>query len=484
MRRITGSAARIRKWPGATVIAGVFLAPFLVFLCSGVSGAPRLLPHAAPASKLEQLGIKWLTSAEFGEAGTKFTASSSKGPKSAKLIPDYKFEVPRTKLLTTTTAVTDDEEPEFVDTDSTTTSDPESGHPVTKLLPVAPKFRQTGVKSSGASIFRQFRQAPPVFCYDNPACGPTSAAWPGVCQTGTQQSPINLDGKDTTIKILPPTYRHFYELTPVPETKEFRIQNTGRTIEVLFPPGTEPALRGKAIDLPGDYRFAQLHFHWGPTAKDGTEHRILGLGFALELHIVHFSTVYPDFASASVAPNDPNAIAILAILFEEEGIVDNLGLKPITDSIPAVRAYNGGMEVAVTRFLNLKTLFPPITNFYRYEGSLTTPDCHENRVWTVFKQTAKISKNQMALFRTVLEPNNLQFLVNNHRPLQARNGRPISFYFVTTSLADWLVRIFVSGTSALRGFLIRPFNALAARMRVIFSRMTFWNGFVSVVLRK
>jgi carbonic anhydrase len=36
--------------------------------------------------------------------------------------------------------------------------------------------------------------------------------------------------------------------------------------------------------------------------------------------------------------------------------------------------------------------------FYRYNGSLTTPNCNEGIIWTVFTNTLPISKNQVLYF--------------------------------------------------------------------------------------
>ena len=44
-------------------------------------------------------------------------------------------------------------------------------------------------------------------------------------------------------------------------------------------------------DLPEDYIFAQLHFHWGTTDSEGSEHTVDGHEYPLEVRI-HSNNVY------------------------------------------------------------------------------------------------------------------------------------------------------------------------------------------------
>lgn len=49
--------------------------------------------------------------------------------------------------------------------------------------------------------------------------------------------------------------------------------------------------------------------------------------------------------------------------------------------------------------LPLSSLLPPeedLGRYYRYKGSLTTPDCHEGVIWTVFEKPIELSISQVS----------------------------------------------------------------------------------------
>lgn len=49
--------------------------------------------------------------------------------------------------------------------------------------------------------------------------------------------------------------------------------------------------------------------------------------------------------------------------------------------------------------LPLSSLLPPeeeLGRYYRYEGSLTTPDCYEGVIWTVFERPVELSLAQVS----------------------------------------------------------------------------------------
>ena len=69
-------------------------------------------------------------------------------------------------------------------------------------------------------------------------------------------------------------------------------------------------------------------------------------------------------------------------------------------------------------------------DFYRYNGSLTTPGCDEIVIWTIFKQQLEVSQDQINVLRQVTykQSDDIDLdmdLSNNYRPAQNLNGRRV-----------------------------------------------------------
>uniref|UniRef100_A0A665TFH3 Carbonic anhydrase n=1 Tax=Echeneis naucrates TaxID=173247 RepID=A0A665TFH3_ECHNA len=126
--------------------------------------------------------------------------------------------------------------------------------------------------------------------------------------------------------------------------------------------------------LPGQYRAAQFHFHWGGNGRPGSEHTIDGERFPMELHIVHIKEPYGSLAEAE---HDMAGIALLAFLFEviHEDVILGIHLRP---------------TVYIRDILLLFNIIPSakeLHGYYRYVGSMTTPGCEQAVAWTVFHRT-------------------------------------------------------------------------------------------------
>ncbi|XP_063312665.1 carbonic anhydrase 4-like [Pelobates fuscus] len=160
--------------------------------------------------------------------------------------------------------------------------------------------------------------------------------------------------------------------------------------------------------LSGTYNIVQLHFHWGSEMSEGSEHSINGERFPMELHIVHNSS--------------GGHLAVLGF-FYEENTSNNTKYDGIINGLNMITSKGSIANVTNLRLVDLIPESRELELYYRYNGSLTTPNCDEIVTWTLFPNTIKLSKGQLEAFYK-----NLNFTVNdkmeeNFRPVQKLNGR-------------------------------------------------------------
>ncbi|XP_011481549.1 carbonic anhydrase 4 isoform X2 [Oryzias latipes] len=220
---------------------------------------------------------------------------------------------------------------------------------------------------------------------------------------GLHQSPINIVTRKVHVtNNLPPLI--FIGYTDI---INITVENKGHSVR----------LTGGA--LPGYYRAAQFHFHWGGKGRPGSEHTIDGERFPMELHIVHIKEPYSSLAEAQ---HDMAGIALLAFLFEET--TDN---HPHLDTVIAALGLvqNNGSTTVIPNF-RLSDIIPPASDlhhYYRYVGSMTTPGCEHAVAWTVFHRTLSISSRQLdAIIKQCRFWTGLP-MTDIYRPTQPLDGR-------------------------------------------------------------
>ncbi|XP_017516553.1 carbonic anhydrase 14 isoform X4 [Manis javanica] len=208
-----------------------------------------------------------------------------------------------------------------------------------------------------------------------------------------------------------------------PGTKPLELHNNGHTVQLSLPP---------TLHLEGfsrKYVAVQLHLHWGEKGSPGgSEHQINSEATAAELHIVHYDS--DSYESLSEAAKRPQGLAVLGILIEV-GETKNPAYEHILSHLHEIR--HKDQKTSVSPF-NVTELLPPrLEQYFRYNGSLTTPPCYQSVLWTVFNQRAQISIGQLeklreTLFSTQEEPFTL--LVQNHRVPQPLNQRTVLASFI------------------------------------------------------
>jgi carbonic anhydrase len=165
-----------------------------------------------------------------------------------------------------------------------------------------------------------------------------------------------------------------------------KIQHNGHTVQAAYSAGSFITVNGRQFEL------RQIHFH------TPSEHQLDGKQFPLEAHLVHAD------AKGQLA-----VIAVLSSLGAE-----NHDLKKLWQQIPQEIGQEEGMATQV----RADHLLPENREYYRLNGSLTTPPCTEGVLWLVMKNPVAVSEEQVKQFSEVMgHPNN--------RPAQPLNARVV-----------------------------------------------------------
>jgi carbonic anhydrase len=194
---------------------------------------------------------------------------------------------------------------------------------------------------------------------------------------GSNQSPINLAGF-IDAKLAPIKFKY--------ADTGLEIVNNGHTIQINSGVGSSISIDSIQFDL------KQFHFH-APS-----ENLIKGKSFPLEAHLVH-------------SDKDGN-LAVVAVMFKEGKA--NKVLAQAWTQMPQ----NADEKNLLSANLAPLGLLPSNRNYYRFNGSLTTPPCSEGVRWLVMKNAVTASKEQIDAFTHVIHhPNN--------RPVQPVKARPV-----------------------------------------------------------
>lgn len=193
--------------------------------------------------------------------------------------------------------------------------------------------------------------------------------------SGLNQSPINIDQTiDAQLSPLKFNYTH----------PSKSIVNNARTVQVNFNEGNFLSLDNKQFEL------KQFHLH------SPSENTIHGKSYPMEMHLVH--------ASAQ------GELTVVAVMFEQGA--ENKKLAKLWKELPK----KAGEATTLKHQDIAATFLPEHLDYYRFNGSLTTPPCSEGVRWIVLKEVQQASAKQIKAFSQLMEhPNN--------RPVQAQNAR-------------------------------------------------------------
>ncbi|MGD8110070.1 carbonic anhydrase [Vibrio sp. TRT 17S01] len=193
------------------------------------------------------------------------------------------------------------------------------------------------------------------------------------CAVGKNQSPINIEsGVEAKLSKLHVDYKG----------NVVGLMNNGHTLQAVVDGKNTFTIDGK------EFKLAQFHFH------TPSENLIKDKQYPLEAHFVN-------------ADKDGN-LAVLAVMFETGKV--SAELDKLTEIMP-----NKDQTVTLKSSFAVKDLLPETGEYYRFNGSLTTPPCSEGVRWFVLKDAQSLTSEQQQQLVNVMGQNN--------RPVQAKNAR-------------------------------------------------------------
>ncbi|CAH1270571.1 CA2 [Branchiostoma lanceolatum] len=236
---------------------------------------------------------------------------------------------------------------------------------------------------------------------------------PAVRHPGTTQSPVNIDTVDPLV-----VYCDAYLLSHPLTLHNYRpgcarrMVNDGHTFKIEMRQERQESQSSLPGHITGDrmtnvpkisggplyeeYKLLQIHAHWGATDRDGSEHTVDGEVFQGEVHLVHMNTKYPSFEQA-MTKRDGLAVLGVFLQLADEG---HESFKTITDKLENISYKCDSVDLDDN--FNPQCLIPEDQQkYWSYPGSLTTGGYQECVIWIIFKNTLKVSHQQLEDLRSL-----------------------------------------------------------------------------------
>ena len=249
--------------------------------------------------------------------------------------------------------------------------------------------------------------------------------WNGTCKTGRKQSPIDVN----PVLTIKRRWGQPFVFNGYDQTISVLVKNNRHTLVVT--PSNNDLNKDKVTVYGGGlgeskFQFAQAHFHWGSTNDQGSEHTLHNTSAPMEMHLVHWNLDLGNSLESAARKDVYNALEVLGVHFKIGK--KNFEFESLFNAFEKVSV--GNTNVTIEKDIILKDLLPENKfEYYRYQGSLTTPPCNEIVIWTIFKQPIEVSQKQIDIMRKayyrVEGEKGHRDISNNYRAPQPLNGREV-----------------------------------------------------------
>lgn len=211
----------------------------------------------------------------------------------------------------------------------------------------------------------------------------TKQDWGYEC-TGIRQSPID-------IKVCDSKYNKDLSLIMHYEPTDVSIEKNTHTLKINY-----DTLNNYVVYNGMKYILQQFHFHWP------SEHTFDGYKSGLEIHLVHKvderyeKNIRKNFLVIGILCHEDETCSWCNTFLENNQLTKQTKIK-----------FDASMFDISSR-----------SEYFTYNGSLTTPKCNEDVRWIVLKQQNKVSKDMLDAFRTIINTNARFIQTNSCREIE------------------------------------------------------------------
>uniref|UniRef100_A0A182RW71 Alpha-carbonic anhydrase domain-containing protein n=1 Tax=Anopheles funestus TaxID=62324 RepID=A0A182RW71_ANOFN len=207
-----------------------------------------------------------------------------------------------------------------------------------------------------------------------------------------QPAPIDINVARAEQIELPALRWNRYESLPT----SVKLTNTGDTVILSARwNGESPSLEGGVLD--GRYVFSQLHFHWGQTALDGSEHTIDGYRLPLEMHVIHFAERFGDQQEALSVPG---GVLCLVYFFNLKSN-PNRFMEPVAKGLSSTVLPESYIKLEPFPLIDLFHSF--VDEYFLYWGCTRNGSQVAPMLWMLSRTQEPIDFHQLKQFNGVLD---------------------------------------------------------------------------------
>ncbi|XP_022194482.2 uncharacterized protein LOC111052156 [Nilaparvata lugens] len=204
-------------------------------------------------------------------------------------------------------------------------------------------------------------------------------------------SPINVNYSNTRKVILPELSWENWKKKPL----KMELFNTGHTLLLAgLWRKNKPMLSGGP--LPTQYKFLQLHFHWGNKDGEGSFHTFDNEALPLELHAIFLKECYE---TQEEALKHKDGLIVLVYVYKVHDNGDQ-SIEVISKLCPLVR--DAGNSVFCPPMEIGSLLYPFSHDYFVYKGSIRVNEKGHAMLWLLCRHPLAVSREQLQRFRNLM----------------------------------------------------------------------------------